>query len=77
MVKQVRITLRPPGDAAPFSVWAEQEGDAVFRLLYDYGDDLRPQPGWLLDCRAGAFAVRSVEGRLLTCDPRQAERGDE
>ncbi len=70
--KRVRVTFFPPGaEDHVAGAWADLapcEGGFTLTLLHDYGNDLKPEPGWEARGRAGRFLVRDVKGRVLTCE---------
>lgn len=69
---RARLAFYMPGKAEPVtSLWADVRGGGgrvEVRLLLDY-PDFAPEAGWTLKGRAGEYLVRSVSGRVLTCEP--------
>lgn len=69
--KEMRVILMSPPDFEEVtSVMADTQTDAkgtmTVTFQHDY-EDLKPQEGWRLSCRAGLYEVRRVSGRNLQC----------
>ena len=77
--KELRVILMsPPEFGEEASVMADTQTDAqgtmTVTFQYDY-DDLKPEAGWRLSCRAGHYEIRRVAGRSLQC-VKIANRGE-
>jgi hypothetical protein len=72
--RRVRVLFWRPGEAeAAHNVWADLDAEAgELTLLHDYGEDLRPAPGWAVAAGPERYEVSRVDGRVLALAPSRS-----
>jgi len=61
-----RVAFRTPDGEVVTSLWcrvAERDDGVKVTLLNDYGDDFKPEAGWVMDIGGRLVEVTKVEGR--------------